>query len=396
MKIAIICNEIKPVPAVEGGAVETLVDLLIENNEEIQKVEMDVYSKFNEKALETSTKFKNTNFRYIKYSLKKEKKLNVANKFLGKLGMKKFISPYVVNAVKELKKKKYDWIIVENRPHYVGIIKRNVKEAKIALHLHNDTLNEEISSSESILRSCDKVLSVSNYINSRVREVAKTKKDFNKAVVLENKIDIEKFKEQKNHNVLREKYDISSEEVILLYHGRVMYEKGVLELVKAFVKAFERNKLLRLVIIGEVNDEKYKEKLNIEISKVPMNKVLMLGYIDYHKLPKYIGDTDIIILPSLWNEPFGLTIIESMAMRKPVISTNMGAIPEILSNNCGIVVEKDENLVTNLANEILELARDTKKRHILSENGRNKVVSVYNSKGYLSELIDKLKLPVDL
>ncbi|WP_350299567.1 glycosyltransferase family 4 protein [Peribacillus frigoritolerans] len=393
MRIAILCNEMKPVPAVDGGAVETLVDLLIENNEKEQKLRIDVFSKDSERALSKSKTIKNTNFYFIHYSQNLEKIVNLLNKFLGRLRLRKIFHPYIFNAVKELKKQEYDWIIIENRPLYVGFVKKNKKEAKIALHLHNDTINIDRSDSKNIVKLCDKVLSVSEYINNRVKEVCSTDKELEKAIVLENRINVNKFKTKKmNSQFLRVKYNIPSEENILIYHGRVIEEKGVLELIKAFGKAIVKNPSLHLFIIGELNDKSYEEKLRIAINRLPLNKVLMIGYVNHAELPKYLDSANIIVLPSLGDEAFGLTIVESMAMKKPVISTNVGAIPEILSDNCGVLVENDEHLVPNLAKEILSLVSNSDKQQVLSNNGREKAVLAYNSENYLSDLINKLKL----
>ncbi|GKU84894.1 glycosyltransferase family 4 protein [Niallia sp. NCCP-28] len=389
MKIAFVCNEVKPVPSVEGGAVETLVDLLIANNEKDKKVHIDVYSKYNEKAKLKSKSISNTNFYFVKSNSKVDKIYNIFNMFFRKLKIKKYFSSYLFNLVGILSKNEYDWIIVENRPLYIKEIVKNSKRAKIALHLHNDTVSRENYYSKYVIQKYDKILCVSNYIYNRVVEVNEKNKD--KAVVLENRIDVNQFqKNEDNIYYLRKKYNISSNETILLYHGRVIEEKGVLELVAAFNKALTENSLLRLCILGNVTQDSYGEKINNIIQQLPVDKVIMMGYVEYEELPKYLQGADIIVLPSLWHEPFGLTIVESMAMSKPVISTAVGAIPEILSNNCGILIKKNNEIIDNLALEILALVKSREKQQLLSENARRKVVDLYNAEKYLEDLINKL------
>ncbi len=389
MKIAFICNEVKPVPSVEGGAVETLVDLLISNNEREGKVDIDVYSKYNEKAKHKSNKIKNTNFYFIKNNAIADKFYNLINKIARKLKLNRYFSSHLFNLVKILSKNEYDWIIVENRPLYIKYILKVGKQAKVALHLHNDTVSRDNYYSKFVVQKYDKILCVSDYIYNRVVEVSENTKE--KAVVLENRIDVNKFNENEdNMHYIRNQLKIPINETILLYHGRVIKEKGVLELIKSFKKVLSVNTETRLIIVGNIVNESYGEQISNIIQQLPDGKVIMVGYVDYEELPKYLQGADIIVLPSLWNEPFGLTIVESMAMSKPVISTAVGAIPDILSNNCGVLIKNDTYIIENLALEILSLIKNREKQLLLSKNARSKVVKLYNADKYLGDLINKL------
>ena len=73
---------------------------------------------------------------------------------------------------------------------------------------------------------------------------------------------------------------------------------------------------------------------------------------------------DIAVLPSMWNEPFGLTIVEAMAVGLPLITTRSGGIPEICEG-VATIVERN-NVVNNLANAILDLYQDSKKRKLMA------------------------------
>ncbi|KZB91139.1 hypothetical protein A2U94_12255 [Bacillus sp. VT 712] len=397
MKIAILCNEVKPVPAVKGGAVETLVDLLIKNNESYSKpIDITVYSKYDKKAEMSSKGVKNTNFKFIKYNSLYETSFTIVEKILAKFRLKKFMyftltHPYVINVTKELREQKYDWIIVENRPLYINYLRKYLKNENIALHLHNDTINVENSYSVKVIQLFDKVLSVSDYISRRILQVCESEDSY-KIRTLENRIDTNQFKPNKTYeSFLSKKYKFTQEDLILLYHGRIIPEKGVLELIKAFKKALRKNSFLKLVIIGELNEGNYVEEVRNELNSLPQNKVILTNYVEHSHLPKYLNGGDIIILPSLWSEPFGLTIVESMAVGKPIISTRVGAIPEILSDDCGVLVDVNENLIDNLSNQILRVSSDKEYRVLLGKQAREKVVNNYGSELYLCDLIHKLK-----
>ncbi|TRZ36829.1 glycosyltransferase family 1 protein [Niallia circulans] len=387
MKIAILCNEAKPVPAVEGGAVETLVDLLIQNNEDSKILDIDVITVHNEKAIIKSENYLNTSFKFIKYNKGLEEKLIFMNKFTKKFKVKFWFHEYLKEAVKVLNQNDYDWIIVENRPIYIKYLKNKLPNKKFALHLHNDTLSVDNYYSKFCLDKYDKILTVSEYITRRVVEVNPKLKE--KVVTLLNRIDTNKFGGTIfNKDSIREKYNITDEEKIILYHGRIIKEKGVLELIKAFNLANAKQKKLKLIVIGEVSGSKYFERrIAEEINKGQENRIIMTGYVDHELLPQYLNSSDIVVLPSLWNEPFGLTIVESMAMEKPVISVNVGAIPEIILEDCGILVNKDEDLVTNLAQAIYNLSENSELMRKFGENSKKRAISNYNSVDYLKDLV---------
>jgi glycosyltransferase involved in cell wall biosynthesis len=77
-------------------------------------------------------------------------------------------------------------------------------------------------------------------------------------------------------------------------------------------------------------------------------------------VPEYLQLADISVLPSMWEEPFGLTIVEAMAVGLPLITTRSGGIPEICEG-VAVIVERN-NIVKNLADAILYLYQDAEKR----------------------------------
>lgn len=69
---------------------------------------------------------------------------------------------------------------------------------------------------------------------------------------------------------------------------------------------------------------------------------------------------DIAVIPSMWEEPFGLTVVEAMAAGLPLITTRSGGIPEICEG-VATIVERDD-IVNNLAQAILDLYEHPEKR----------------------------------
>ena len=77
------------------------------------------------------------------------------------------------------------------------------------------------------------------------------------------------------------------------------------------------------------------------------------------------------MLPSIWNDPAPLTVIESLTCGKPLITTFSGGIPEYANPDNSIILQVDNNIVDNLSQAIAELSGDPEKRMELSNNAKH-------------------------
>ena len=190
----------------------------------------------------------------------------------------------------------------------------------------------------------------------------------NKVVTLFNGIDSETFTKQKtleNRKKIREKYNIKDDDIVFIFSGRVCKDKGVKELVKAFINVRNKNKSAKLMIIGasffsKKNKTKYIEEL-ISIAKPFEKDIIFTGYIDYKNMGEIYSAADIQIVPSIFDDPCPLTVIEGMTMGLPQIVSNCGGIPEEVTEKNAIMVNR-ENLVNELENAMNKLILDKKLR----------------------------------
>ena len=95
-------------------------------------------------------------------------------------------------------------------------------------------------------------------------------------------------------------------------------------------------------------------------AKCLADRIVFTGFVQYENIPDYLHLADIAVLPSMWEEPFGLTIVEALAAGLPLITTRSGGIPEICEG-VATIVDK-ENVVNNLASAILDLYTKPDKR----------------------------------
>lgn len=171
-----------------------------------------------------------------------------------------------------------------------------------------------------------------------------TKIDWIKSGLQEKKIDVvyngintEIFKPLDNLLTARKQWNIPEDTKVISYVGRLDTYKGVETLIKAFALLLKIDKNMRLLIAGKPirhatpeEGEKYKQSLHQLSTDLGIEKYVdFLGHVT-NTISLY-QVSDVTVLPSLWAEPFGRTIIESMACGTPVVASRTGGIPEILT-----------------------------------------------------------------
>lgn len=361
MKLLFINYHVLPLPPVKGGAVENLIDLFIKDNEKKNLHDITVISVYDEKAEVEARKYNYCSFMYVRlkapYDKLRQAVRHVINSipriYIGNLYIRKVRKLLV----KSSKTADYDAIIVENTPEF-GLILRKIYKGRLILHLHNDYLNEHTKLAKKVLDSFDSVFSISDFIGERVKTIYKN----NKTHTLYNGLDIERFdKTLFDAAAVREQYGIEENDVVIMYSGRLVPEKGVRELIQAFLQNTESEKY-KLVIMGSakygstVQDDYYMSLKRL--IRDHENRVVFTGYVSYEDVPKVYSIADIGIVPSLCDEGFCLVIVEFMLQGIPVIASDKGAIKELVDKNCGIMISCDSNFVNNISKSIVFLTNN--------------------------------------
>ena len=142
-KIAFISPGYLPLPSVKGGAVETLIDILLESNKINSNYIIDAYSIEEKNILNTN---KNINYIYVKNTNKLERIFRyIFNRY-----SKKYIGNGYINKIIRMDKiKNYDYVIVENKPEY-GLLLAPHCKGKLIFHSHNDFLNVDTKYAKNI------------------------------------------------------------------------------------------------------------------------------------------------------------------------------------------------------------------------------------------------------
>lgn len=213
---------------------------------------------------------------------------------------------------------------------------------------------------------------------------AKPKISQNKVIVIHNSILPVTFSEKEKNRAAR--YRTAPNTVLLGFTGRISPEKGLDILINALSKI---RKLDFMLLIAGIGSSQYEQRINDLISSFELSdKIKCLGFLK--NIQAFINQVDIGIVPSVWKEPFGLSIIEFMQAGKPVITTNNGAQPEYITDHYdGILIppsdpdalgETIQYLIENKEAriEIGDTAKKTFEEKLSYPVFYQKVLSVYN------------------
>jgi glycogen(starch) synthase len=163
------------------------------------------------------------------------------------------------------------------------------------------------------------------------------------------------------------------EEKIVLYVGRLVYEKGIHILINAVPKVLEKvNAKFVIVGTGYMRDQ----LSNIVKSMGLEHKVLFEGFVDEGNLLKLQKCAEVCVVPSLF-EPFGIVALEAMAAKSPVVVSDTGGLSEIVDHEkTGIKVYP--NNTDSLAWGITKILLDDNFRNSIRENAYNKILEKYD------------------
>lgn len=381
-KVAVITSGFLPIPASKGGAVENLIDIFNQENEKYKKIKLVIFSCYDYDAYKVSKKYKNAEFIYIKSNVFIECLDKIIFWIVEHIFKKKNSRSYryilkrlhfYLKASYYLKINDYDKIILENHPSMYLILKfrKNYEkyDGRYYYHCHNEF--PSCYGCYNIIKNTKKFISVSNFRSINIKNYLKL--NSNKFSVLLNCCDskaILKEATEKEKMKIKSKFNIKEDDKVIIFIGRIIPEKGVLELIKAIKRVqYEHYKLL--IIGASLNSLNVRTQYEKEVEKNIVelkDKISIVGFVNHDELYKYYSIADISVIPSIWDDSAPLTVIESMICGIPIITTKSGGIPEYVDENCACILERDDNLVNNMSNSIDELLKEDEIRRKMKKS----------------------------
>lgn len=378
MKIALICTEKLPVPPVSGGAIQMYIDGILPYLS--QKHDITVYSVQIPGLASDEVR---DNVRYIRVQGKTDK-IYIGN-----------VKSAIPASGNDVGSTPYDLVHVFNRPKFLLSLSNTFPDQRFSLSLHNEMLHAEKISDDAGLKCIARaefINTVSKYIADTVVSRFPSAKE--KIHVVYSGADFLKYTPAWTPEGTAKKLEIKSKfglqnHRVILYVGRLSIKKGVHILAKAMEKVMQTHPDTALVIAGskwygsnETDD--YTALLRSITDKLP-GPVVFTGFIPPADIPGYYCMGDVFVCASQWNEPLARVHYEAMAAGLPIITTNRGGNAEVVTEKCGIAIDR-YNDPDAMADNIRFLLNRPELCLSMGKEGRRLAEEKYNWKRVADEI----------
>lgn len=200
--------------------------------------------------------------------------------------------------------------------------------------------------------------------------------------VLYNAIDpneIEKLS-KKESLIIESKIEFDSHDIIITFTGRLIQEKGILKLIKAFGKVKEKYKNVKLCIAGDGD-------LYDEIISEDYGGVYLLGKLSFQDVISLLKRTTIFCLPTDYPEGLPTSILEAIACKSFVITTKAGGAKEVITDESyGIIMERNDS--QEIEEKLILAIENEEMRKSAIEKAYHKVLSEFTWSSTACELMD--------
>ena len=271
----------------------------------------------------------------------------------------------------------HDWLVayaaktLKNSYNIPIVATIHATEAGRNSGIHDET-QRYINDTEWMLTyEASEVIVNSNYMKGELQRLFGL--PYEKINVIPNGVNINLFNGIERDYNFRRQYAADNEKIIL-YVGRLVYEKGIQNLIAAMPKVLNGYHDSKLIIAGkggmidELRDE--VRRLNIE------NKVYFTGYLNLNQVTKMYKCADIAVFPSTY-EPFGVVALEGMLSGTPVVVSDVGGLNEIVQHRENGMKSYAGN-PNSIADSILELLYNPQLCANIVKKAKAKVRNEYN------------------
>lgn len=364
MRAAFVTPGAFPVPSAMGGSVERVVEKVVPKLS--SRADVVIYSRM---GLRLAVRGKLDGAPIVRFPARSKER-------------------YFASVCRSLRANQPDIIQVENRPKWVPRLKRRFPKTKVWLSLHSTTFitgsRLDRFQRKVCLQAADRIVVNSDYLKtyiaSRLPQTA--------GKIRVNHLGVEAFRFPGRSTIegmaLRAIGRLEHGWVgrkIVLFVGRLVPQKGVHHLLSAIPAIVAKHPDALIVVVGSAmygshRLTKYVRALHRQ-AKRWRKHVHFEPYIPHNEIPRWFAMADLVVVPSIGNEAFGLVNVEAMAAELPVVATRAGGMKEIvLDGETGFLVAKEKPLIVReLADRVSELLGDEPLRHRMGAKGKERVMN---------------------
>ncbi len=352
---------------------------------------------------------------YRRASVSIDRWIKLGMQHLDRLGVRNHLRPFfsstlcyrqfIGQVIDDLARQDCDIVHVHNFSQFVPLIRAKLPKIKIVLQMHCEWLSQlDPKMIEERIARSDLVLGVSDFLAEKVRRRFPHLAERCRHVY--NGADIARFARPNNPRP-------TTSNPRILYVGRLSPEKGIHTLLDAFKLVLSRHPNAHLELIGPeqvvpyemiipfCDDSKllsiasyyrpgvYGQLLREKIAQLPAGSISFFNKgMEHTQLVPHYHAATVFASPSIWEEPFGMPLVEAMASSTPVVATRGGAFPEIVEDGVsGLLVDRGDP--QKLADAIMELCGNDDRRRSMTDAGLARVSSMFTWERIAESLLEE-------
>ena len=299
--------------------------------------------------------------------------------------------PKVVNALYKMIhiiKQKRISLIHSNSPRvaYVGGMAAKLSSIPSIIHVRDIHLSPFSQPLKARLLGSlsDRIIAVSSAVKDSIVSVTPSLES--KINVVYNGMDIEGLDKRSIHDV-RHELGITKNTPIIGSVGLIHPVKGLDILIQSAAIIKSRIPSIKVLIIGGTlleNERNYKYELECLVRDLKLeDNVIFTGFRE--DVFDLIGAMDVLVHPAVYPEPFPRSLLEGSALKKPIVGTRVGGVPEILVHNeSGLLVEPGDH--ASMARAILSLLENKEKAENFALEARQRVEKFFSLKRHVGNI----------
>jgi glycosyltransferase involved in cell wall biosynthesis len=294
--------------------------------------------------------------------------------------------------INELIKKegiKYDVVVAHDWLSVIGgITVKKESGLPLAFHVHSTEKGRTLGNGSSVVSNielrgatiADMIITVSYAMKDELVQLGFPR---DKIYVSYNGVDPQKYNPEsvsaEQVRKIRESYGLKSDDLMILFLGRLVGVKGVDKLIMAMPHILSKFPKARLVIVGVGDLQEYLTNL-VRAMRLEEYVKFRFDFIPEEERILHYAACDVAVFPSLY-EPFGIVALEAMSMERPVVvgATGVSGMREIVvccgEEQCGYHI--DPNNPSDIAWGITSALESPEKRKWLGKNGRKRVLNEF-------------------
>lgn len=381
IQVLLFGDSLLPIIGTSGGAVQTLAQALIMENEKSRKLQIDTICFDDIKAREFATQL---SFTSVKFITKKHFKSSLFERVYS------FVVMSVANY--RLLSDSYDCILIEGAPvkllPFLVSHKARKVISRVVFHVHNRV--RRFYGTKKLLNNL-LLVAPSLFTIASIGNCCKTSPRLQPTVVkncvypdLSDALSL-----SWDRDLARKDLGVKKDEFLIIYAGRIVEEKGCLDLLNALSLLEPSFKLLFVgsSFFSQAPRTEFEQIVSQKAESLG-NRVVFTGYIEHAYVGRYYKMADLCVMPSKCDEAAGLVAIEALSMGTPVVATNRGGIPEYLSPYCVKLLDPEGDFVSCLAEEIKRVKDNYEAIKESTRAISHLVAESYSAHNYYEEMVD--------